>query len=115
MYESFELSFLQDHNMIVEEFSFYQLLPPKMQTELVEYLFSDFLKKFRMFQFCEKGFSTELIIQMYSRRVHTGVDIIWQGLRFKQISFITRGKISLNTRDGLCFFQQEPGTVFGDY
>ena len=23
MYESFELSFLQDHNMIVEEFSFY--------------------------------------------------------------------------------------------
>ena len=52
---------------------------------------------------------------MYSRRVHAGVDVIWQGMRFKQISFITRGKISLRTRDGLCFFMQEPGTIFGDY
>ena len=104
MSESFQLSFTHDHNMIVEEFDFFVQLPPKMQTELVDFLFKDFMKMFKMFDFCEKGFYTELIIQMFSRRVHKGVELIWHGQRFKQISFLTRGKISINTRDGLSFF-----------
>ena len=87
-----------------------------MQTELIEFLFSDFITKFNsMFDFCEKGFRNELIIQMYSRRVHSGSDIIWNGHRVKKISFLTRGTISINTIDGLCFFLMEPGSIFGDY
>ena len=53
MSESFQLSFSQDHNMIVEEFDFFVQLPPKMQTELVDFLFKDFKKLFKMFDFCE--------------------------------------------------------------
>ena len=61
--DSFLESFSCDINMIVEEFDFYQQLPPKMQTELVEYLFSDMLDRFsHVFSFCEKGFRNELII-----------------------------------------------------
>ena len=49
--------------MIVEEFEFYQQLSPKMQTELVEFLFSDTINKFwSNFQFFEKGFRNECII-----------------------------------------------------
>jgi hypothetical protein len=39
MYDSFKESFSRDHNMIVEEFDFYQQLPPKVQSELVEHTF----------------------------------------------------------------------------
>ena len=56
--------------MIIEEAPFYQRLTPKMQSELIEYLFSDYVKKFsHIFAFCEDGFRNELIIQMYSRRL----------------------------------------------
>lgn len=75
-----------------------------MQTQLVEFLFADFMHKFQIFAACEKGFRNELIIQMYSRRVHPGVDIIWHGLRFNQISFVTQGTVTLNTNSGLTFF-----------
>ena len=63
MIEAFYESFSCDINMIVEEFDFYQQLPPKMQTELVSYLFYDMLNRFKhMFSFCEEGFRNELII-----------------------------------------------------
>ena len=63
MYESFMVSFSSDHNMIVEEFEFYQQLSPKMQSEVVEFLFSDTIQKFwSSFAFFEKGFRNECII-----------------------------------------------------
>ena len=70
MAASFHESFSGDYNMIVEEFEFYQQLPPKMQSELVEYIFPEVMLKFQhLFNFCEKGFRNELLVQMYSRRV----------------------------------------------
>ena len=61
--ESFYESFSCDINMIVEEFNFYQMLPPKMQSELVDYLFYDILDRFKhVFNFCENGFRNELMI-----------------------------------------------------
>ena len=73
MIESFHESFSSDINMIVEEFDFYQQLPPKMQTELIEYLFYDMLDRFKhMFSFCEEGFRNELIILMFSRKENPG-------------------------------------------
>ena len=71
MQESFMDSFTNDNNMIIEEADFYQKLPPTMQTEMIEYLFSWYMKKFaHIFAFTEKGFRNELIIQMYSRRFY---------------------------------------------
>ena len=34
-------AFNNDYNMIIEEFDFYEQLSPKMQSELVEFLFND--------------------------------------------------------------------------
>ena len=63
IFESFYESFSCDINMIVEEFNFYQMLPPKMQSELVDYLFYDILDRFKhVFNFCENGFRNELMI-----------------------------------------------------
>ena len=39
MQESFSESFRGDYNMIIEEFDFYQHLPPKMQSQLIEQVF----------------------------------------------------------------------------
>ena len=41
-----EDAFKFDFNMVIEEYAFYYALPPKMQTELVNLLFSDFIKNF---------------------------------------------------------------------
>ena len=56
-------SFSKDHNMIVEEFDFYEKLTPKMQSELVETIFFNIIAQFsHIFAFCEDGFRNELII-----------------------------------------------------
>lgn len=80
MQASFIESFSADHNMIVEEFEFYQQLPPKMQNELVDQIFQEILKKFsHFFAYTDVGFRNELIVQMYSRRYAPEADIIWHG------------------------------------
>lgn len=49
--------------MIIEEFDFYQQLPPKAQSELVDFLYKDTLNMFKsIFDFCEIGFRNELIV-----------------------------------------------------
>ena len=54
--------------MIVEEYDFYQQLPHKMQTELINKLFNKFMKQFGyFFGPCEKGFRNECVIWLYSR------------------------------------------------
>ena len=61
--DAWRWSFKHDHNMIVEEFNFYEQLPPKMQSELVETIFMDTIAQFsHVFAFCEDGFRNELII-----------------------------------------------------
>ena len=60
-----EDAFSLDYNMLIEEFNFYHMLPPKMQTDLVEFLFHDFKSKFAaFFDPCEVGFTNELIVNL---------------------------------------------------
>ena len=82
--------------MVTEEFGFYQALPPKMQTELVEYLWKDKLAKFsHFFLYCEEGFRNEIFIQMFSRSHYPGQEIMWDGQRFAAVSFLMQGKINM--------------------
>ena len=100
IYQSFMLSFSKDHNMIVEEFDFYQRLPPKMQSELIEYCFTGTLNKFHeFFSQCEEGFRNELIIQMYHREIKPGNEIVWYKTHFDSIKFLLSGKIDVFSRD----------------
>ena len=116
MYDNFTISFSNDHDMIIEEFDFYQQLPPKMQSQLIEHLFQNFLKRFdSMFAFCEEGFRNEMVINMYSRRIQPGTDIIYHGQRFERIRFLVHGHIDLLDKDGLKFFELSPGGIFGEY
>jgi hypothetical protein len=55
---------------MIEEFTLYQQLPSRMQTEIIEKLdtFRRFGKKFSgFFRPCEIGFRNEFIISMYTR------------------------------------------------
>lgn len=113
---SFREAFSCDHNMITEEFNFYQALPPKMQTELVEFLWHDKLAKFsHFFPFCEEGFRNEIFMQMFSRSYNPGHEIMWEGQRFSKVSFLIQGRINLQQTNGIKFFQLKPGCVIGDY
>ena len=70
MYRSFRISFSKDHNMVIEEFDFYQKLPPKMQSELIEHCFAATLRQFRhVFILSEDAFRNELVINMYQRQL----------------------------------------------
>ena len=52
----------------MEEFSFYQQLPPKMQTELIDKIFKSFIKRFdHFFNSCEIGFRNEFVIWLHAR------------------------------------------------
>ena len=104
MHRSFVLSFSRDHNMIIEEFDFYQRLSPKMQTQLIEYCFVDTLKMFNhFFAFCEEGFRNEIVIQMYHRQTEPGCDIIWYGNRNCSVKFLIEGKVDIYSHDGTKF------------
>jgi hypothetical protein len=61
-----------DFNMIIEEYEFYQKLTPRMQTELIDYLFHDFRHNFKhLFDWCEVGFANAIIINCHVRIYHT--------------------------------------------
>ena len=55
--------------MVIEEFDFFDELTPKMQTDVIQGIksFRDFEKCFNhFFSECERGFTNELIINMYA-------------------------------------------------
>jgi hypothetical protein len=49
MRKSLEEALLYDFNMMIEEFSFYHSLSPKLQTNLANCLFKGFISKFDSF------------------------------------------------------------------
>ena len=78
--------------MIVEEFCFYQMLTPKMQTELILQLFDNFIARFDyFFKGCETGFRNEFVIKMYARTFKAGEIIQSYGLEVGEIVFLTEG------------------------
>lgn len=63
-----EDAFMNDFNLIIEEGPFFEMLTPRMQSDLVNTLFEDFEKDFsHFFDSCEQGFINEFIINMFAR------------------------------------------------
>lgn len=65
-----EQAFLYDFNLVIEEFPFYQQITPKMQTDLIQNtrVFKEFERSFNhFFEECERGFTNEMIINMFCR------------------------------------------------
>jgi hypothetical protein len=65
-----EQAYKYDFNLLIEEFEFYQQMTPHSQTKIIQETktFKEFEKNFEhFFEDCERGFTNELIINMFCR------------------------------------------------
>jgi hypothetical protein len=111
-------AFLHDFNLIIEEFNFYQQIPPKMQTEIISTIFKDFQLQFKhFFEYCERGFINELIINMFARIYEPDSVIVNYGEKFRQLYFIQEGTVAMyNNNYQITDFMFLPQySIFGDY
>jgi signal-transduction protein with cAMP-binding, CBS, and nucleotidyltransferase domain len=94
---------MYDFNLVIEEFEFYQQITPKMQTDLIQNtrVFQEFEKSFNhFFDECERGFTNELIINMYCRIYTPGKTVISYKSNVKELFFIRQGIVELYTNEG---------------
>lgn len=86
-----EQAFMYDFNLVIEEFDFFQQITPKMQTDIIQKTkqFNEFERCFNhFFEECERGFSNELIINMYCRIQYPGKPVISHKSHVKELYFI---------------------------
>lgn len=98
--ETVEEAFKNDHNLIIEEFHFYQQLSPKQQTKVINLIFEDFKKNFRhFFDPCDRGFINEAIINLYSRRYQLPksgrIRLVRPQYKMHEIFFIMEGSFAI--------------------
>lgn len=112
-----EEAFLHDFNMVIEEFPFYYDIAPKMQDELIKILFGDFQNNFKsFFNYCERGFANEVIVNMYCRIYEPDETIVSYGQKFNEVFFIREGAVRLFNKFQFRDFIVLPRySVFGDY
>lgn len=108
---SLQRYFRYNFNQLVnlDRMGFYEKLPPRMQTELVQVLFKDFISKFdHFFEGLEQGFLNEMIINMYARTFTSGEEIYKQGQKLDEIVFVIKGGIAICEPKGI----QEPFCIY---
>jgi hypothetical protein len=119
-----EYAFRHDFNLVVEEFDFYHQITPKMQTELIQNtrVFQEFERSFNhFFDECERGFTNELIIQMFCRIYPSGWNVITYRSNVKQMYFIRQGIVEVFNSDQDEIVTKKPilylpkFSYFGDY
>jgi hypothetical protein len=114
-----EESFGSDYNMIIEEYSFYQKLTPKMQNALIKSIFSAFHKKFAksLFKSCEQSFVSDITINLYSRSFPAEITTVMEeGNKFSEMFLIHKGSISIHFGQGTPPILVLPeSSHFGDY
>lgn len=95
--ETVWVAMLYDYNMMIEEFDFYNQLPPRMQHDLVNVLYRDAIEWFdKFFDFCQKGFRNEFIVNMLCRMPHKGQQLFSVGDKVPYIYFVEDGCVSLS-------------------
>jgi signal-transduction protein with cAMP-binding, CBS, and nucleotidyltransferase domain len=108
-----------NHNVIPEaEFGFYYKLTPKLQTMLVQNLFSEFLLQFKhFFDGCSHHFINEMVTQMYSQTFVEFTDIVRYKKDFHEVFFIVKGQVSLRLPKGKknSFLVLPQYSVFGEF
>jgi hypothetical protein len=110
-------AFLHDFNLIIEEFNFYQQIPPKLQNDITNTIFKEFQHNFKhFFDYCERGFTNELIINMYARIYPPDEYVVQYGSKFREVFFIREGGVLLYNKYQMRDFMLLPQfSVFGDY
>lgn len=119
-----EQAYKYDFNLIVEEFPFYQQITPQMQTKLIQMTqtFKDFEKNFEhFFDECERGFTNELIIQMFCRLFSHSKTVISYKSTVKDLYFIRQGIVEVFNNENdecvkdLAVLYLPTYSYFGDY
>ena len=108
---------MYDFNMIIDDFDFYFLLPPKLQTELVEALFGQFKTEFsHFFDPCETGFTNEIIVNLKFFLLEHNYEIASPGRKVDTLYFITEGYLQLVGKSSAYPFIVLPQySYFGDF
>ena len=89
-----------DHNIVTEEFNFYQLLPHKSQTLLIDTVFKKFVRKFDHFmKDWEKGFRNEFVIRLYARNYTYFDKFVIAGFDVTSIKLITEGEALVSSKE----------------
>lgn len=68
------------------------------------------------FEYCERGFINELIINMFARIYEPDTTIVSYGEKFRQIYFIQEGTVAMYNKFQITDFMFLPQySIFGDY
>lgn len=119
-----EQAFLYDFNLVIEEFNFYQQITPKMQTDLIQNtrVFQEFERAFNhFFDECERGFTNEVIINMFCRIFQQDRVVISYKSNVKEMYFIRQGIVQVFNNDddardeGKTILYLPKYSYFGDY
>lgn len=119
-----EQAFLYDFNLVIEEFPFYQQITPKMQTDLIQNtrVFKEFERSFQhFFEECERGFTNEMIINLFCRIQNPGRIVIPYRSNVKEMWFIRQGLVEVLNNENDEVFKDKPilylpkYSYFGDY
>ena len=72
-------------------------------------VFKEFSKNFNIFfEHCEKGFSNELIINMYCRKYEPDTTIVAYGDKFSELLFVSEGSVQVYNKFGAHSFMVLP-------
>ena len=114
--QNVEDAFFFDHNMIIEEFNFYQELPPQMQGEVIKLVFADFLKQFDHFLGSfEEGFRNAFVVNLYTRNYKEYDFFAHAGHEVTQIIMVTEGAAHMVSKEEFYFMVLPTYGVFGDF
>ena len=103
-------SFRSDFNQIIEEFGFYQQLPPKFQNELTHVIFGKFMKKFsHILDECDQQFVNNMIVQLTYNFYEHGQVIQSAYADCEEIFLVSKGGIAIC--EPTCY--SEPILVYG--
>ena len=68
-----------------------------------------------LFDFCEKGFRNEMIINFSSKQYNPGELIVGHGTHIKEVMLIVKGKVNLSLMDNTTFLTMPKGSLMGEY
>ena len=111
-------SFRNDFDLVAAEYSFYNKLPPKMQTELIRFLFKEFLDMFKgVFEDCSEGFVNRIVVSLSYKSFLLNEIIQSANSHCFSVYFITKGGVAAceptSFREPICVYG--PGSFINMY
>eukprot|EP01017_Pseudomicrothorax_dubius_P040668 TRINITY_DN639_c0_g1_i1.p1 TRINITY_DN639_c0_g1~~TRINITY_DN639_c0_g1_i1.p1 ORF type:complete len:723 (-),score=156.32 TRINITY_DN639_c0_g1_i1:1838-4006(-) len=115
--EFFMVYWQKDHTTIQDEYPFLSQLPIQTKHKLVYHLFGDFAKQFKIFfDGLEEAFKIEILVNLYPRKFEKESDIVEVETTAKEVYFITKGKVTISSKDGVLRYLELPQwSYFGEH